>query len=81
MSSSKRIPTDGGQSFGFGYTGHSQNSMYRIAQAGSTLYAGLDKVAISSEVWVDPIDRERLKFDDWKTANPWPFETARKREP
>ncbi len=39
-----------------------------ILAPGSTLYAGLDKVAISSEVWVDPIDRERLKFDDWKTA-------------
>ncbi len=39
-----------------------------ILAPGATLYAGLDKVAISSEVWVDPIDRERLKFDDWKTA-------------
>ena len=39
-----------------------------ILAPGSTLYAGLDKVAISSEVWVDPIDRERLKFDDWQTA-------------
>lgn len=34
----------------------------------TTLYAGLDRVAISSEVWVDPIDRERLEFDDWQTA-------------
>ncbi|CAN5751993.1 hypothetical protein BH24ACT4_BH24ACT4_14380 [soil metagenome] len=39
-----------------------------ILAPGSTLYAGLDKVAISSEVWVDPIDRERLTFDDWQTA-------------
>jgi len=35
---------------------------------GATLYAGLDRVAISSEVWVDPIDRDRLEFDDWQTA-------------
>lgn len=34
----------------------------------TTLYAGLEKVAISSEVWVDPIDRDRLQFDDWQTA-------------
>ncbi len=34
----------------------------------TTLYAGLEKVAISSEVWVDPIDRDRLDFDDWQTA-------------
>ncbi|HWJ96693.1 MAG TPA: beta-propeller domain-containing protein [Acidimicrobiales bacterium] len=39
-----------------------------ILAPGSTLYAGLDKVAISSEVWVDPIDQERLEFDDWRTA-------------
>jgi hypothetical protein len=39
-----------------------------ILAPGSTLYAGLDRVAISSEVWVDPIDRERLEFDDWQTA-------------
>jgi hypothetical protein len=39
-----------------------------ILAPGSTLYAGLDEVAISSEVWVDPIDRDRLEFDDWKTA-------------
>lgn len=39
-----------------------------ILAPGTTLYAGLDTVAISSEVWVDPIDRERLKFDDWQTA-------------
>jgi hypothetical protein len=35
---------------------------------GTTLYAGLDRVAISSEVWVDPIDRDRLDFEDWQTA-------------
>ncbi len=39
-----------------------------ILAPSTTLYAGLDKVAISSQVWVDPIDRNRLKFDDWKTA-------------
>ena len=39
-----------------------------ILAPATTLYAGLDKVAISSEVWVDPIDRERLEFDDWQTA-------------
>ena len=39
-----------------------------ILAPGSTLYAGLDTVAISSEVWVDPIDRDRLEFDDWQTA-------------
>ncbi len=39
-----------------------------ILAPGSTLYAGPDRVAISSEVWVDPIDRDRLRFDDWKTA-------------
>lgn len=39
-----------------------------IVAPGTTLYAGLEKVAISSEVWVDPIDRERLEFDDWQTA-------------
>lgn len=39
-----------------------------ILAPSTTLYAGLDKVAISSQVWVDPIDRDRLKFDDWKTA-------------
>ena len=34
-----QLSTDGGQTFGFGYTGHTRNSMYRIA-AGSngTLY-------------------------------------------
>ncbi len=39
-----------------------------ILAPATTLYAGLDKVAISSEVWVDPIDRDRLKFEDWQTA-------------
>ncbi|HET8929975.1 MAG TPA: beta-propeller domain-containing protein [Acidimicrobiales bacterium] len=39
-----------------------------IVAPGDTLYAGLDDVAISSHVWVDPIDRQRLKFDDWQTA-------------
>ena len=39
-----------------------------ILAPGDTLYAGLDKVAISSEVWVDPIDQQRLKFKDWQTA-------------
>jgi len=39
-----------------------------ILAPASTLYSGVDKVAISSEVWVDPIDRDRLKFDDWQTA-------------
>ncbi|MCD9624193.1 beta-propeller domain-containing protein [Rhabdothermincola salaria] len=39
-----------------------------ILAPGDTLYAGLEKVAISSGVWVDPIDRDRLRFDDWQTA-------------
>ncbi len=39
-----------------------------IVAPSTTLYAGLDKVAISSEVWVDPSDRDRLEFDDWQTA-------------
>lgn len=39
-----------------------------ILAPGTTLYAGLDRVAISSGVWVDPIDRDRLRFDDWQTA-------------
>lgn len=39
-----------------------------ILAPATTLYAGLDTVAISSEVWVDPIDRDRLEFDDWQTA-------------
>lgn len=39
-----------------------------ILAPASTLYAGLEKVAISSEVWVDPIDRDRLEFKNWQTA-------------
>lgn len=39
-----------------------------IVAPGDTLYAGVDDVAVSSQVWVDPIDRDRLRFDDWKTA-------------
>lgn len=39
-----------------------------ILAPGNTLYAGLETVAVSSEVWVDPVDRERLRFDDWQTA-------------
>jgi hypothetical protein len=39
-----------------------------ILAPGDTLYAGLEKVAISSGVWVDPIDQDRLRFDDWQTA-------------
>ena len=39
-----------------------------ILAPATTLYAGLDRVAISSEVWVDPIDQQRLEFDDWQTA-------------
>jgi hypothetical protein len=39
-----------------------------ILAPGATLYAGLDRVAISSEVWVDPVDREQLSFEDWQTA-------------
>ncbi len=39
-----------------------------ILAPGDTLYAGLEKVAVSSHVWVDPADRDRLHFDDWQTA-------------
>lgn len=39
-----------------------------ILAPATTLYAGLDEVAISSEVWVDPIDRDRLEFKTWQTA-------------
>jgi hypothetical protein len=39
-----------------------------ILAPATTLYAGLDTVAISSEVWVDPVDRDRLDFDTWQTA-------------
>ncbi len=36
--------TDGGKSWGFGYTGHSQNSMYRVVQSNSVLYAATSTV-------------------------------------
>ncbi|QXC60790.1 beta-propeller domain-containing protein [Aquihabitans sp. G128] len=49
-------------------TGRFEPAGTSILAPATTLYAGLDKVAISSEVWVDPIDRDRLKFDDWRTA-------------
>ena len=39
-----------------------------ILAPGATLYAGLDLVAISSEVWVDPAEREARRFKDWQTA-------------
>lgn len=39
-----------------------------ILAPGETLYAGLDRIAISSAVWVDPIDREGLEVDSWETA-------------
>lgn len=39
-----------------------------ILAPGETLYAGTDDVAISSHVWVDPVDRQKLQFDDWQTA-------------
>lgn len=39
-----------------------------ILAPATTLYAGVDVVAVSSEVWVDSIDRDRLEFDDWRTA-------------
>lgn len=39
-----------------------------ILAPGDTLYAGVDDVAVSAQVWVDPIDRAKLHFDDWKTA-------------
>ena len=39
-----------------------------ILAPATTLYAGLDKVAISSQVWVDPIDQTRLQFKNWQTA-------------
>jgi hypothetical protein len=39
-----------------------------ILAPATTLYAGTEVVAVSSEVWVDPIDRGRLEFDDWRTA-------------
>ena len=49
-------------------TGEFEPAATSILAPATTLYAGLDKVAISSEVWVDPIDRDRLEFDDWQTA-------------
>lgn len=49
-------------------TGTFEPAATSILAPGDTLYAGLDKVAISSGVWVDPIDQARLRFDDWKTA-------------
>lgn len=49
-------------------TGGFEPAATSILAPATTLYAGLDKVAISSEVWVDPIDRDRLEFDDWQTA-------------
>jgi hypothetical protein len=39
-----------------------------ILAPSTTLYAGTDEVAISSQVWVDPAQQEKLKFQDWKTA-------------
>jgi len=49
-------------------TGRFEPNGTSMLAPGGTLYAGLDRVAISSEVWVDPIDRDRLTFDDWQTA-------------
>jgi len=49
-------------------TGTFEPAATSILAPGDTLYAGLDTVAISSGVWVDPIDRDRLRFDDWQTA-------------
>ncbi len=49
-------------------TGRFDPSGTSILAPATTLYAGLDKVAISSQVWVDPIDRTRLKFENWQTA-------------
>lgn len=49
-------------------TGMFEPAATSILAPGDTLYAGLEKVAISSGVWVDPIDRDRLRFDDWETA-------------
>ncbi len=52
----------------FPLSGRFEPAATSILAPGTTLYAGLDVVAISSEVWVDPIDRETKKFDDWQTA-------------
>ena len=49
-------------------TGRFEPSGTSILAPATTLYAGLDKVAISSQVWVDPIDQRRLKFKNWQTA-------------
>ena len=49
-------------------SGRFEPSGTSILAPATTLYAGLDRVAISSEVWVDPIDRGRLEFQDWQTA-------------
>ncbi|MFP3899963.1 MAG: beta-propeller domain-containing protein [Acidimicrobiia bacterium] len=49
-------------------TGRFEPAATSILAPATTLYAGLGTVAISSEVWVDPIDRGRLEFDDWQTA-------------
>lgn len=49
-------------------TGTFEPAATSILAPGDTLYAGLDEVAISSGVWVDPIGRDRLRFDDWQTA-------------
>ncbi|MCC5950928.1 MAG: beta-propeller domain-containing protein [Acidimicrobiia bacterium] len=49
-------------------TGTFEPAATSILAPGDTLYAGLDTVAISSGVWVNPIDRDRLRFDDWETA-------------
>ncbi len=49
-------------------TGRFEPEATAIVAPGTTLYAGLDTVAVSSEVWVDPADRDRLRFDDWQTA-------------
>ena len=49
-------------------TGRFDPSGTSILAPATTLYAGLDKVAISSQVWVDPIDQRRLKFKNWQTA-------------
>ncbi|MBS1910564.1 MAG: hypothetical protein JST22_01135 [Bacteroidetes bacterium] len=40
------ISSDGGATWGFGYTGHSNNSMYRVTRRlnGTTLYAGTSSV-------------------------------------
>lgn len=39
-----------------------------ILAPGSTIYAGVDKVAVSAEVWVDPAVRETLDVERWETA-------------